>query len=130
MIVVLDTNIWISALFFGGRPEQALIRAFEEADVAICRQIVEEITDVAVRKFAQQFAAVESRLDQLLVAVTFVEVKGVLRICRDPDDNIILECARNAGAHIIVTGDQDLLQLRQFEGTSIINADEYLGLHN
>jgi predicted nucleic acid-binding protein len=35
MIIVLDTNIWISALFFGGKPEQALIKAFEEADIAI-----------------------------------------------------------------------------------------------
>jgi hypothetical protein len=31
MIVVLDTNIWISALFFGGKPEQALTKAFEKA---------------------------------------------------------------------------------------------------
>lgn len=42
MIVVLDTNIWISALFFGGKPEQALIKAFEKAEVAICQQIVDE----------------------------------------------------------------------------------------
>lgn len=126
MIVVLDTNIWISALFFGGKPELALIKAYDEDDVAICRQIVDEIEDVAVRKFAQRFETVRSRLTQLLVGATFVSVEGNVHICRDPDDNTVLECAREASAEIIVTGDQDLLGLENFEGISIITADEYI----
>jgi len=38
VIVVFDTNIWISALFFGGKPEQALLKAYEEGEIAICQQ--------------------------------------------------------------------------------------------
>jgi len=34
VIVVFDTNIWISALFFGGKPEQAILKAYEEDEIA------------------------------------------------------------------------------------------------
>jgi hypothetical protein len=43
VIVVFDTNIWISALFFGGKPEQAILKAYEEDEIAICQQIADEI---------------------------------------------------------------------------------------
>jgi predicted nucleic acid-binding protein len=43
VIVVFDTNIWISALFFGGKPEQAILKAYEEDESAICQQIADEI---------------------------------------------------------------------------------------
>lgn len=65
MIVVLDTNIWISGLFFGGKPEQALLKAFEEDTIAVCKQLVEEIEEVAVRKFSQHAGPVRKRLDEL-----------------------------------------------------------------
>lgn len=130
MIVVLDTNIWISALFFDGKPEQALTKAFEEADVAICQPIVDEIEDVAVRRFLRKFETLRPRLAQLLVSVIFVTVRGDLQVCRDPDDDIVLECARNAAAQIIISGDRDLLELQTFDGISILSADQYIGFQN
>ena len=130
MIVVLDTNIWISALFFGGKPEQALLKASEEDTIAVCKQLVEEIEDVAVRKFSQQVETIRKRLDELTANTLWVKVRGDLNVSRDPDDDVILECARNAKAQVIVSGDNDLLDLRYFEGIPIITAGQYLRAPN
>lgn len=78
MIVVLDTNIWISALFFGGKPEQALLKAFEVGDVVVCQQLVDEIKEVAVRKFYQRAERVRERLEHLLAGTTWIRVEGTL----------------------------------------------------
>jgi len=126
VIVVLDTNIWISALFFGGKPEQALLKAFEEDTIAVCKQLVEEIEEVAVRKFSQQARLIRKRLDELTTSALWVEVLGDLKVSRDPDDDVILECARNANAQVIVSGDNDLLDLKYFEGIPIMTAGQYL----
>jgi putative PIN family toxin of toxin-antitoxin system len=126
MIVVLDTNIWISALFFGGKPEQALLKAFEEDTIAVCKQLVEEIEEVAVRKFSQQAGPVRKRLDELTANALWTKVLGELKVSRDPDDDVVLECARNSKAQIIISGDNDLLDLKYFEGIPIMSAGQYL----
>jgi len=126
VIVVFDTNIWISALFFGGKPEQAILKAYEEDEIAICQQIAEEIEEVATRKFAQEAEQIKGRLERLMVNALWVTVRGELKVSRDPDDDIVLECARNAHAPIMVSGDDDLLDLRQFSGIHILTADQYL----
>lgn len=126
MIVVFDTNIWISALFFGGKPEQAILKAYEEDEIAICQQIADEIEEVATRKFAQQAGQIKDKLERLMVNALWVTVRGELKVSRDPDDDIVLECARNAHAQIVVSGDDDLLDLRQFSGIHILTADQYL----
>lgn len=126
MIVVLDTNVWISALFFGGKPEQALLKAFEEDTVAVCKQLIEEIEEVAVRKFLQQAGPVKKRLDELTANALWIKVLGELKVSRDPDDDVILECARNSKAQVIISGDNDLLDLKYFEGIPIMTAGQYL----
>jgi putative PIN family toxin of toxin-antitoxin system len=128
VIVVFDTNIWISALFFGGKPEQALLKAYEEGEIAICQEIADEIEEVATRKFAQQAEQIRDKFERLIVNASWVAVRGELKVSRDPDDDIVLECARNAHAHIIVSGDDDLLDLRQFNGIRIVTADQYLSV--
>jgi len=126
VIVVFDTNIWISALFFGGKPEQAILKAYEEDEIAICQQIADEIEEVATRKFAQQAGQIKDKLERLMVNALWVTVRGELKVSRDPDDDIVLECARNAHAQIIVSGDDDLLDLQKFGGIRILTAGQYL----
>ena len=46
----------------------------------------------------------------------------------NPPDDRILECASAAGSDVIVSGDQDLLRLGQYDGIRIINITELLGL--
>lgn len=48
------------------------------------------------------------------------------RVCRDPDDDAVLACAKAASADLIISGDQDLLVLQAFEGIQIVTAAQAL----
>ncbi len=51
-----------------------------------------------------------------------------VHVCRDPKDNMFLECATLARANVLVTGDNDLLSLGSYLQTSILTPPEYLDL--
>lgn len=56
----------------------------------------------------------------------WVRVSRALRgVCRDPKDDMILECAINSRADLIITGDKDLLVLRAYQGIRIVSPREY-----
>jgi predicted nucleic acid-binding protein len=57
-----------------------------------------------------------------------VEISGALRVCRDPNDDMVLECADLAGAQAIVAGDKDLLTLGSYKQIRILTPLEYLAL--
>jgi putative PIN family toxin of toxin-antitoxin system len=127
LIVVLDTSVWISALEFDGIPDLALVRALTEDQVAISDFIRTEIMRVLAGKFARDPAELEAQLDELLVQALLVEVTGeITGVCRDPNDNAILETAWKAQADYLVAGDKDLFSVGSFHGTVIISPAAYL----
>ena len=52
--------------------------------------------------------------------------KALTAVCRDPEDNMVLECALKGRAQYIVSGDKDLLELKEFRGIRIVRAAEFL----
>jgi predicted nucleic acid-binding protein len=50
-------------------------------------------------------------------------------VCRDPDDNRVLECALDGHVEYIITGDKDLLDLGEFQGMRIINVSDFLQIY-
>lgn len=129
MIVVLDTNVWISALEFGGTPDSAVFRALTQDQLAISSFIKNEIARVLTRKFARDPVQLEAQLNELLVHALWVEVTGTVRgVCRDDNDDAILETAWKAQADYLVAGDKDLLSLGAFGKTTIISPAAYLQL--
>jgi len=130
LTVVFDSGIWISAFRFGGPPLEALDHAIVRYEVAICRQIIDEICAVFGRKFGQSHADVLQALQPYLVDAISVQVAGELRgVCRDPHDDMILECAADAGAELIISGDRDLLVLGNYQNTRIITVRQYLNTY-
>ena len=128
MKVVFDTNILVSALVFpGGQAETALLRIVEEKDqLALSKAILDELLGVLARKFAreaEELARVAIFLSELSQAV---RPRRRLHAVRDEPDNRILECALAARAHVIVTGDKALLELKEYRGVRIISLREYL----
>jgi uncharacterized protein len=129
MIVVFDSNVWVSAMHFGHRrspPVLALEFARSRATIAICAEILEEVRRILIVKFGWESSAVEFRLSVLLAKSISVTVKGNVHACRDPNDDMVLECAVLAGAKLIVTGDKDLLVVGKYEGIQILSPAEYL----
>jgi len=59
-------------------------------------------------------------------AAEFIPIVQVVRGCRDPKDNKILEVALNGRADVIITGDQDLLAMNPWRGIAIVSPRDYL----
>jgi len=126
--VVFDTNVLVAALVFpGGRGEQAMQRIVAERDeLVISKAILDELLGVLARKFArdaEDLAHVAVFLGEL---ATTVRPARRLRILKDAPDNRILECAVAGRAQAIVTGDHEMLALKQYSGTQILSLREYL----
>lgn len=54
-----------------------------------------------------------------------IEPKTHIEVSRDPDDDKFIECAKDAGALYIVSGDKDLLVIEEYDGIQIITAKEF-----
>jgi putative PIN family toxin of toxin-antitoxin system len=128
LIVVFDSGVWISALRFAGAPLEAINSAAASQQIAICDGIVNEVCRISLKKFGRARAESLRILEPYLESSIRVETTGQLHgICRDPNDDMILECAVLATADLIVTGDRDLLILGAHGEIRIITARQYLG---
>jgi uncharacterized protein len=131
MIVVVDTNVWISALHFSSRegvPFRALNRAARVDNIATCNEIESEISIVLQVRFKWTPEETAKTLAEALARSIRVTLHGTVRLCRDPSDDKFLECAERAHADLIITGDKDLLALKSHKRTKIITPAEYLQL--
>ena len=127
MTVVLDSGIWISGLQFGGMPLAALDQAFIYDQIAICDEIRSEVSTILVSKFGWSERDVRSALQGYLTEAKLVPIKRNLTgICRDPKDDMLFECAVRAGADLIVSGDKDVLDVREYKGIRLLTARQYV----
>lgn len=129
MIIVVDSGIWISAIEFGGTPAKALELMVELDDLAICPEIEGEVLRILWEKFGRAPNTIRDRMSPFWSAALRISITGELRgVSRDPKDDFVIECARNAQADLLISGDNDLLSLKSYAGTRIISARHYLDL--
>jgi len=130
---VLDTNIWVSAVIWGGVPDQILLlRERQLLTIAMSQQLLNEIEATFNKKKLQpklkDFNLTVSTLINLIresVVLYPIEEISVPEL-RDPDDNIVLATAIAAKADAIITGDRDLLVLGEYQGIQIVTAQDFL----
>jgi predicted nucleic acid-binding protein len=81
-----------------------------------------------MRKFGWSRSEVDDAFGFYLSSAIRVEVSGKIQgICRDPKDDMVLECAAVSGAEIIVSGDKDLLVLKNYQGIRVVTPRGFLG---
>jgi putative PIN family toxin of toxin-antitoxin system len=127
--VVLDTNVIISAILFGGLPRKVFELVIKgELEVYISAPILDEIKDVLIRpKFGFSTEQAGKIADEIYSISRFVSPQKHITVVKDdPDDNMILECAVKAHASYIITGDSHLLDIMAFKEISIISPAEFL----
>jgi uncharacterized protein len=128
--VTADTNIYISALEFGGQPLQVLVAARRGLiRLDISNPLLDEINRVLRDKFAWS----PDRLQRLALRLSgFTSLARPTRtidaVPADPDDNRVLECAVEAQSQFIVTGDAALLRLGQYGGIQMVRAAHFMKL--
>ena len=127
--IVFDTNIYISAILFGGNPRLCLELA-REGDIQLysSRKILLELAEKLREKFLWQEEDILEALEGLLVSTKLVKPEHTVSIIKqDVEDNRILECAETTNADFIVSGDKKhLLSLRNYKGIPILSAKAFL----
>jgi putative PIN family toxin of toxin-antitoxin system len=128
MRVVFDTNIFISALAIpGSLAEKAVSRIIEGRDeLVISPDIIKEVLSVLSLKFGRDREALSHVAVILSELGELVEPKQTVRVLKDEPDNRILECATFGKADIIVTGDKEMLHLKEHMGVKVASLREYL----
>lgn len=130
MRVVLDTNVLVSAVVFGGPPGRIIGFASQgRLRLVLSPATIDEFRRVLRGKFRFPDAAVY-RAETLLrkVSLPVVEPEVSVDVLRDdPDDNRVLEAAIAGSADCIVSGDRHLLELESFRGIPILTPREFLG---
>ncbi|MFB6073945.1 MAG: putative toxin-antitoxin system toxin component, PIN family [Haloarculaceae archaeon] len=126
--VVLDTNVLVSALGFGGRPLDALLRTFDD-DV---RMLASEATLAELERVMHydRLPFTEADRVQYLAILrresTIVEPDESVGVVRDADDDKFLDVALESDVDYLVSGDDDLLALDSYEGITIVTPSEFL----
>jgi putative PIN family toxin of toxin-antitoxin system len=131
--VILDTNVFISGVFFTGPPYQ-ILKAWQDGKVKLLLspEIFEEYERVG-KALSGQFPSIN--LNSIL---SFVTIKAEIilatglseRVSEDPDDDKFLACALSGKCKVVISGDKHLLRVSGFKGIAVIRPrqffDEYL----
>lgn len=124
MRVVIDTNVLISGIFWGGIP-------FEILDLWVRDKIVLLTSEAILSEYArvlQEYGLKRNRTDLTEAWLHFIvqyshliHTHRKVHVCRDADDDMYLDCAVEGSAEYIVSGDKDLLTLQNFMGVKIVS---------
>ena len=129
--VVIDTNIWISGIFWGGKPGKIV-------DFALAKKLTPCFSTTTFTEWEEKIKPLAKRAKSpelylyprkyLLRYAVFVQPRQEIKVCRDPDDNHFLEVVVEADAKFLITGDKDLLDLKKFKGVQIVTPSKFLVL--
>ncbi len=127
---VFDTNILFSATGWRGNPFQCVERArVGEIQAVTCPELVEELAEKLELRlhFSRGNRLPKTLAVDYLGFLRVVQIPKVLNaVPRDPEDNMVLECAIEGHAQYVVSGDNDLLVLTEFRGVQIVRASDFL----
>src|SRR5262245_60616440 len=131
--VVMDTNVFVSGVFFSGPPYR-ILQAWQsgEFELDVSHEILDEYKRVG------EILADEHTTIDLSPILTFViehakvykPVKLKAPVCEDPDDDKFIACALSSGSRVIISGDKHLLKVSGYQGIEVLKprafGDRYL----
>lgn len=125
--VILDTNILISALGFGDKPREIFKLVLNKKIRAISsRVLLAEFDDVISKKFPKLAGELDRIQKQFRKNIKIVKPSQSVHILKDEPDNRVLEAALEGNCDYIVTGDNDLLDLKIYKNIIILKPDDFL----
>ncbi|HEX5416216.1 MAG TPA: putative toxin-antitoxin system toxin component, PIN family [Chloroflexota bacterium] len=115
MRAVVDTNVWISAVLNRTGPPAAVHAALQRGRFVLISSepLLAELTVVLARpRFAHRYGVTSADITNLVTLLReraeIVLIDGTIHLCRDPDDDMVIETALNGRADALVTRDDDL----------------------
>lgn len=124
MKIIIDTNLWISFLIGKKTDFLRLLLLRDDITVYICRELVNEFLSVSSRPKIKKYTSTEdidSTLDLMYSYCQYVAIQIQAKSpVRDVKDLYLLSLAETISADYILTGDKDLLALKQHRDTRIV----------
>jgi putative PIN family toxin of toxin-antitoxin system len=131
MKLFLDSNVIITAFLWADNPKKILDEIFDGIhENYISKEIQDKLYEVLSRE--------KFNLDKSIISLFVKEIEEISELAfpknkitdvlRDIEDNIILECAVEADAEVIISGDKDLLVIKNFKNIKILSVSEFLAL--
>jgi putative PIN family toxin of toxin-antitoxin system len=129
MNVVLDTNVFVSGIFFGGTPYKVLDAWRREKFTLVASiEILAEYQRIA-DELAERYAITDLDIWIELLGMFTKIVKPrrlQMQICEDPDDDKFIACALSVKSPIIVTGDKKLLKVHGTLGLEVLTPAQFI----
>lgn len=114
MKIVLDSNIIVSGILWKGKPGKIVEKWLSgEFTLILSEQLLAEYTEI-IERLSNNPDLTESWKNVFVKEAVFIEVTEVEQISRDPDDDFVLALAMKGNADLIISGDRDLLDLKDF----------------
>jgi putative PIN family toxin of toxin-antitoxin system len=125
---VLDTNVLISSIFWRGKPNTVVRRGInQDYDMVLSAPVLDELTGKLENKFDVPQEKTATLATLLLSHADIVDVTTDLAVVEDdPDDDKIIECAVDGNVAYIVSGDEHLKDLEQYNGIDILSPTDFL----
>lgn len=131
--VVIDTNVVISGLGWGGKPKE-ILDLIRESKIILCvsEGIIAEYWDVLSR------GIIPKEEEARMLFISIIEERKIIlvkpkehfdSVKEDPDDNIFLDCGMAGNVEYIITGDAHLLKLKKFRGIKILSPSRFLEIY-
>ncbi|MCC2666795.1 MAG: hypothetical protein K0S63_711 [Gammaproteobacteria bacterium] len=129
MKIILDTNVFISGIFWAGPPYQ-ILKAWQQRKIGIVvsQEILNEYDRVS-KALSKKYPPIDlSLFIELLTIHADIYAPEKLKgsVSRDPDDDKFIACALSAKVKIIVSGDQDLLSVSGYQGINVIKPGDFV----
>jgi len=137
MKITVDTNVLISATFWKG-DSNVIIEKVEnkKVELVLSRDIIKEFSEVLAYKEIQdkiknKNLEMKRTAEKIEAISSIVELKQRFNIVKDdPDDNKVIECAKAGNVKFIISSDNHLLKIKEFEGIKIITPKEFLKIQD
>ena len=136
--VIIDTNVLVSAFIFGGKPLQVIRKTFKTTEVYVSPEILTEYKETP-RELEKEKKISSYQFELLIESIaSFVSESIIvypekrLYICKDPEDDMLLECCLKAKADFLITGDKKLLEIKmsilpqEIKSLKIINPSQFV----
>ena len=129
MKIILDTNVFISGIFFSGPPSK-ILKAWQNSrlQIVLSQEILNEYQCVA-ESLVAKFPAIDilQIIELMTIHGQLIDVEGFdVSVCDDPDDNKFMECAIAGNSKIIISGDKHLLKVSGYQGIKVLKPREFV----
>jgi uncharacterized protein len=129
MVVLIDTNIWVSALINASmRLRIQRILADERIILLADAELLGELTDVCNRSKITRLVTlqlIEAFLQLIRERMTMIEPRSQFEVCKDADDDFLLAICYDGEADYLLTGDKELLAIGQFMHTQVKTLSDF-----